>query len=86
MDAIDRFWAAVTSGEIPVAFPVRDVGSGMKGLSTAGVPIGGNQDAEFLLYSEDWRNRAAGAVMAIEHAIECSVEPGVVAQNSLRSP
>lgn len=69
MTAYESFWTALDEGEIPVAFPVKDLENGGAGLSGCGVPFEGNAAAEELLYSEDWRDRAAAAVLALDFAM-----------------
>lgn len=67
MTAIERFYAAVPEGTIPVAFPIASI-DGDTGLAGQGVPFLGNPEAEAMTLSRHPRNRATVAVMAIHFA------------------
>lgn len=67
--AEETFWEVLEAGKIPVAVSIID-DYGEEGLAALGVPFKGNQKAEELIFSHDWRQRTAGIVMAIDHARE----------------
>ena len=68
MSAYHTFWeASWDQRKIPVAFSFA-TSDGDRGLAAQGIPITGNPEAQRLAFSDEWKERAAAAVLALDFA------------------
>lgn len=68
MTAVESYYAAIHRGDLPAAVPIVARDGSAQGIATVAVPVAGM--AEKMVMSDDWRVRAAAAVLAISASIQ----------------
>lgn len=67
MTAYESYWNSVTTGHLPAAVPIND-SDGNPGIANQPVQFRGNPEAEKLVLSSSWRDRALASIYAVGHA------------------